>query len=190
MSIYPNDPDRQRMVHIVWISAVVAVACMVLIFGWTGCTQQQGKEPVSTGRVILAKDLPGVKADTEYGEINSSWLKPFYGRWKADLFSKGIVKWDGRFDCNRFASHYQAAAQIEYFIDNFHSYTPGKAAAIAEVWYFPGGYRVATPSTGPPPAHAIVAAYTERGPIFIEPQTGRELALTPAEKASIYYTRF
>ena len=162
------------------LSLALLGAC-ALAFGLWGCAPQ-GKEPMSTGRVIAASDLPGWKGDTHYGEVNSAWLREFYGRWKADLFKKGVVKWDKRFDCNRFASHFAADAQIAYFVENFHSYTKGQAAAIGEVWYLVGG------QSGR--AHAIVLAYTERGPIYIEPQTGKEVQLTAEERQSIYFARF
>lgn len=45
MSIYPNDPDKQRMVHIAWISLILALACMAVVFGWTGCADS--REPAN-----------------------------------------------------------------------------------------------------------------------------------------------
>lgn len=172
-----------------FLFSIALLGVCVLAFGLWGCAPQTG-EPMSTGRIIAASELPGWKGDTAYGEVNSAWLKGFYIRWKADLFKKGVVKWEKRFDCNRFASHYVAEAQIAYYIENFHSFTPGRAAAVGEVWYLVGGHRAATPSTGPPVAHAIVLAYTERGPVYIEPQTGKEVQLTVAERQSIYFSRF
>jgi hypothetical protein len=162
------------------VSLTLLSAC-VLAFALWGCAPQS-KEQMSTGRVIAAQDLPGWKGDTAYGEINSAWLKGFYIRWKADLFRKGVVKWEKRFDCNRFAAHFAAEAQIAYYIENFHSWTDGRAAAVGEIWYLVDGQKDR--------GHAIVLAYTERGPVYIEPQTGKEVTLTSAERESVYFMRF
>ncbi len=172
-------PNRKDLLK-GFITALLVVAICAWAFFVNACTPRP-PDPVSTGVVIPSKDLPGIKGDTAYGQVNSAWLHGFYARWHHDLFEKGVTKWEERFDCNRFASHYQAAAQIEYYVDNFHSWTPGRALALAEVWYKPD--RSAT-------GHAIVEAYTENGAVYIEPQTGRIFQLTAAEKASVYFRRF
>jgi hypothetical protein len=156
--------------------------CILLaILALSACAPQPA-EQMSTGTTIPAANLPGWKGDAVYGQVSSAWLKDFHARWKADLFSKGVVRWDGRFDCNRFAAHFAAAAQIEYYTQNFHSWTAGQAAAVGEVWYLIGGQKGR--------GHSIVLAYTERGPTYFEPQTGKEVALSAAEQQSIYLTRF
>jgi len=148
---------------------------------FAGCEKSPSAK-IDTGKVYGAAELPpgSFKPDTTYGEVNSAWLAGFYERWRADIFEKGVTKWEGRFDCNKFAAAFCASAQLEYYRDNFHSWTPGQALAVAEVWYRPdkGG------------AHAIVVAMTERGPVYVEPQTGKELALTESEKRSVYFQRF
>jgi hypothetical protein len=118
--------------------------------------------------------------DTSYAVVNSAWLPAFYARWRADIFDKGVTKWDGRYDCNKFAASFCAAAQLEYYRDKFHSWDKGQALAVGEIWYRPdvGG------------AHAIVAAVTERGVLFIEPQNGQEVKLSPKELAGIFFKRF
>lgn len=151
--------------------------------------------PITAGRTIQASflqaELIGAYGsnnvgafpqtpDTSYAAVNSAWLRDFYTRWRADLHRKGVVKWDPKFDCNRFAASFAASAQIEYFTATFHARNAAEALAVGEIWYDreAGG------------AHAIVIAHTERGPIFIEPQSGLELRLSSAEVASIYFKRF
>ncbi len=157
---------------LLWYSLILLLA---------GCTPRSN-EPMSTGIVLPASALQGLKGDTHYGEIRAEWLREFYPKWKAELFKKGVVRWDARYDCNRFAGHLVSEVQIVYFVENFHSYTKGQAAAIGEVWYLKNGR-----ADG---AHAIVTAYTDRGQIYFEPQTGKELILSELEKRSIYYARF
>jgi hypothetical protein len=119
--------------------------------------------------------------DSSYAVVNSAWLPGFFERWKADLFAKDVVGWEGRFDCNKFASSYCAAAQLEFYRDKWGTRSPGQALAVGEVWYQPDRS---------PTGHAIVTAITERGVLFIEPQTGREVRLSKAELASITFKRF
>lgn len=164
-----------------FLFSLALLGACALAFGLWGCAPQ-GKERMSTGRVIAATNIPGWAGDTHYGEVRSAWLADFYARWKSDLFKQGVVKWEKRFDCNRFAGHFAAAAQIEYYIENFHSFTPGRAAAVGEVWYLVGGQEGR--------GHAIVRAYTERGPVYLEPQTGKEVHLTAEERRSIYFEKF
>lgn len=44
MSIYPNDPDKQRMVRIIWICAVIALAAIIAIFS-VGCGYAKRIDP-------------------------------------------------------------------------------------------------------------------------------------------------
>lgn len=157
-----------------------ALVAIIVLLALTACQPRQ--ERIATGKIVPTYDLPGFKGDQIYGQINSAWLADFHARWKSDLFDKGVVRWEQRFDCNRFAAHFAASAQIEYFTQNFHSWTTGQAAAVGEVWYLVGAQ--------PGRAHAIVLAYTERGPVYFEPQTGAQITLSAAEKASVYYARF
>ena len=157
---------------------ILAVGTLLLL---TAC----GPRPVSgspdTVVVMAAETLPGQKGDTHYAQVRHAWLADFYTRWRADLFRKGVVKWDARFDCNRFAGHFVSAAQVEYFIANFHSWTAGQALALGEFWYLPDGA---------PARHAVVIAFTDKGVVFIEPQTGQEMVLTTSERASASAIRF
>lgn len=173
----------------------LALGCLLALTSLPGCSRSDQSAPITTGRVQMATLLqaelmgahPGMKVgafpftpDTSYATVNSAWLPGFYERWKADIFKKGVVKWDERFDCNRFAASYAAAAQIEYFVATFQSWRPAQALAVGEVWF----------TTRLGVKHSIVIAHTERGPIFIEPQTGEEVRMTPAELASIEFKRF
>lgn len=157
---------------------ILAVGALLLL---TACGPSPAPERPDTGVVMEAETLPGQKGDTHYTQVRRAWLADFYARWRADLFRKGVVKWDARFDCNRFAGHYVSAAQVEYFIANFHSWTAGQALAVGEFWYLPDGASS---------RHAVVIAFTDRGVVFIEPQTGQEMALTVSERASASVIRF
>ena len=172
--------------------ALLAFALLALAFALaaSGCAKRESVR-IDTGSTIPAAMVEprfsnqriGGRAftpDVSYSVVNSAWLAGFWEDWKADLFDKGVTKWEGRFDCNKFAASFCAAAQLEFYRDKFHSWTAGQALAVGEVWYYAAG-------RGP---HAIVAAITERGVVYIEPQTGKELRLTQAEESSIYFKRF
>lgn len=128
----------------------------------------------------LALPVSPFLPDLGYAPVNSKWLAGYYDEFRADLHRRGVVKWEGRFDCNKFATAYASGAQMRYFRDSFHSWAPTQALAVGEIWFRP------TPTT----AHAVNIVLTERGPLVIEPQTGRELVLTEAQRASVFYCRF
>ena len=76
-----------------------------------------------------------------------------------------------------------AVAEANYTAAAFQSWTNAQTLALAEIWYIPDA---AKPHAG----HAIVAALTERGLVFLEPQTGDEVQLTPAQRRSIYLCKW
>lgn len=150
-----------------------------------GCSRKErGVE--STARVVPAAAVSQVlgftyTGDTAYAEVSSASLKGYYDTFRSALFADGVVKWDERYDCNHFAGYYVAKAQTGFYLANFHGRTPAQTLALGTYWYRRGGS-----GSG----HAIVAAITERGLVFIEPQNGQEVSLTPAEQASAFLKVF
>lgn len=142
--------------------------------------------PITTGRIMNRFDVqsrvPGaVIGDLMYAEVNSAWLHQWYDTFRRELFRLGVTRWDERFDCNRFAELYSGMAQAFFFREAFHSRTPATALALGPYWY-----RRADSKGG----HAIIQALTERGRIFIDPQTGAELQLAPSEEAQPFLQFF
>lgn len=166
---------------ILTLLAAFAACVLIAVFGVAGCSKT-APPAQSTARVLAAADvrtsLPGATlGDTAYAQVNSAWLAGYYAEFRAEIFRQGVVKWDDRFDCNHFASYYVALAQTKFYLANFQSRTSAQTLALGIFWYRPGAGIA---------GHAIVAALTERGLVFVEPQTGGELALTPAERATVY----
>lgn len=118
--------------------------------------------------------------DELYAEVNSTWLRAFQRDYRAELFRLGVVKWDARFNCQRFVELYVGLAQARYFHVAFHTWQPAGALAIGPVWYVRGD------GTG----HAVVQAVTERGTLFIDPQSGEEVELSAAERKGIFFQYF
>lgn len=149
-----------------------------------------GRKPTTkcfTGKLVSPATLftswpPVLLADASYAEVNSAWLASHYEAFRSDLFNKGVVKWDARFDCNRFALLYRAFAQTTFFLATFHDTIQAQALAIGEVWY--------RPAWGGGGVHAINVAITDIGVMYIEPQTGNVLNLSPTELASILHRQF
>jgi hypothetical protein len=139
---------------------------------WTGRVLSSAELGVSTGAVYLS--------DESYAEVNSRWLKSYYADFRSELSRQGVVRGDDRFDCVRFSDFYSGLAQAQFYRAAFHDRIPARALALGQIWYFRSDGR----------AHAIVQAMTERGLIFIEPQTGAELDLTPDERKGIYFQIF
>ncbi|MEY4940206.1 MAG: hypothetical protein RIQ93_1941 [Verrucomicrobiota bacterium] len=119
-------------------------------------------------------------SDETYAEVNSHWLNQYYADFCRELNRHGVMRGGERFDCVRFCDFYSSLAQARFFRAAFHERIPARALALGQIWYFR--------TDGSP--HAIVQAMTERGRIFIEPQTGAELHLAPDERKGIYFQLF
>lgn len=150
----------------------------------TNATNAQTVAPF-TERVLYGADLKNlgprvILGDEAYAEVNSAWLKEWHGAFRTQIFHLGVVRWNQRYDCNRFAEIYTGLAQIAYFRVTFHRKTPAKALAIGPYWYVTRQGR----------SHAIVQAITERGRIFIDPQSGHEVELTGSEQQSAFLQVF
>jgi hypothetical protein len=176
------------------LSQLLAAACLAAAAGFSaGCatTATLARAPApavapATGKVLtraqLRDAIPGaIAGEDRYAEVNSAWLREWYQVFRAKLFKIGIVNWDERFDCNRFADFYSNLAQAFFSLEMFHSETPAQALALGPIWY------VRADGTG---SHAVIQALTERGRVFIDPQTGREMELNPLEQKSAYVQIF
>lgn len=93
------------------------------------------------------------------------------------------MRWDERFDCNHFAGLIAGTAQAMYTVAAFQSATAAQTLALVEIWYC----LVGLPPSG---GHASVGAVTEIGVVFIDPQNGKRIVLTLAEKKSVYFSKW
>ena len=157
---------------------------VAILAGFFACSRNPEKLPASTAIVYsndqVRQQVPfAVCGDTAYAQVNSVWLKEFYPDFRAELFRQGVVKWDERFDCNHFATYYAALAQTRFYLASWGSSTTAQSLAVGTFWY-----------QAPRGGHAIIVAITERGRIFIEPQTGEEVKLTPAQIDSAFFRLF
>ena len=145
------------------------------------------KPAPSSGRNLTRAEIQaavgsfGYFSDDVYAEVSSSWLKSFYDDYRKVIFDQGVTKWEPTFDCDNFVTFFVALANVRFFSASFHSFTSAQSLALAEFWYRPGC------GTN---AHAIVTAMTERGQIFLEPQSGQEVKLTADERASCLLLKF
>lgn len=118
-----------------------------------------------------------------YGVLRSDYLPGLMKRTQDTLQkSGGIARWAPTATCTLYASRAVDLCAEEYYMASFHDVGAAPAPAIAEFWYMQGGKS----------GHAIVAAYTERGLEFYDPQLGAKgkIDLTPAERSSVYHVRF
>jgi|GEM_PF-2073154 hypothetical protein len=144
------------------------------------------KAALTTGRVFTRAEMQRETAtfyfgDQAYAEVNSAWLPEFHEEFRRELHRLGIVRWNERFDCNRFVELFIALAQARFYRESFHSDTPARALAMGPYWYVRDGGQS---------AHAVVQVLTERGRIFVDPQSGEEVQLTRAETALAYFQFF
>lgn len=114
--------------------------------------------------------------DETYARPTNDWI---FNRFYPWLRSKHSTKWKRKKDCDNLARRFVIECQDAH-ADSGH---PDEALAVGEFCYI-GTTHVRGP-------HAIVVAFTEdAGPVFIEPQTGQRLALTPTEIQSCFRVSF
>src|SRR5438309_1904439 len=90
------------------------------------CSKTPEASPTS-GQLIAPLALqvatgPGTfTGDAQYAAVSSEWMRSFYDEFRAEIFRKGVVKWDERFDCNHFAGYYVELTQTKFYLQNFNS---------------------------------------------------------------------
>lgn len=139
---------------------------------WTGKVLPAGNFQV----LLNSNELP---ADSTYAEVNSAALPEFYEWFRAKLWDLGITRWDLKQDCDDFANLYADFMQLRFYNAQWE---PGQmpdaqSLAVARWWYRPDGSSA---------SHAINAVATEKGLLFIEPQTGQVLTLSQTELSSCF----
>ena len=112
--------------------------------------------------------------DSTYAEVNAMALGGYYDWFRSELFRLGITKWDASFDCDNYAALYADLLGVRFFRAQWESARPPAQSPAVACYYY----------QSPAGPHAINAVLTDLGRIFIEPQNGRRLILTPDELAS------
>lgn len=115
-------------------------------------------------------------SEDTYNIPKLDWLLgPFYDYYSYYLGIFKVDSWHQKWDCDDFTSLYKVLSQV------CHRHSKGTAGglAIAEIAFV----------RGPNDRHAIICAFTDKGPVFIEPQNGQQIFLTNDQKDSIYKCR-
>lgn len=124
--------------------------------------------------------VPVLCADDTYAKPTVAWLRDKFWPWYVkQRFNLGLAKWERKNDCDNFSRAYAQNAS------DCHALTAGESSeglAVGEFWYV-GTSHVQGP-------HAINVAFTDEGKVYVEPQSGQRLALTPTEEQSAFYVRF
>lgn len=163
-----------------FLAALALMMSMLFVIGGCG---RRGEPPMLTGRVLTAAQIRAAFpaafcADPTYAEINSAWLAAHQAEFESAMSNLGNpMRYEVRAASNRYSAKWAADAQAVYYVREFHSANPATALAIGEVWG-------ATPAG----EHALIAAFTERGLIYWEPQlTDRHEQSPPL---AIHFARF
>lgn len=158
-------------VAVAWLTATVVVTATAA-------------EPLGEGEIApFQLPLPGAVGDASYATVRSGALPKLQQHFERALAREGLVRANDRFDCNHYVGLFIALAQARWSTDNWHTRGAAQSLALAEVWYWRGG-----PGSGQ--AHAVVAAATDQGLLYFEPQTGQRLELTMPERASIFFVKW
>lgn len=174
------------------LRCVLLLAATLGFLCLTSCSRQDTSVPVSivNGKVLsqyqVSTSLARVAASQAvYAEVDSTKLGPYYAHYLAELghvTGQNAPHWDANASCTCFSSFYADLAKAEYYLLEFNTQTAATAPAVGTVWYVKDG----PPKVG----HAIVVVLTEKGRLFIEPQTGAQVTLSPAELASAWQVQF
>lgn len=157
----------------------------IVLAGIWGCSRRQVpviRDSVASSevrRLYFAGHYENLSC-AQYSKVDYAWLTSSYrDQFSKRLFADNITQWDNKFECNLFADYYKTYASIVYYNEFYSSFAGTRQLAIGEIWYHPDWAK----NTG----HAINFAITERGLIFVEPQTGGEVHLSRDELNSIYF---
>jgi hypothetical protein len=130
---------------------------------------------------VVTKGLPGANiflTDVDYAKPTTRWLTTtFYTYFLDWLKVNGLEKWKNKFDCDNFEAVYYAFAHACHS----KSDRSEEGIAVGQMFYKLDGGRG---------GHAINVAVTDDGLIFIEPQNGRRIQLSTAERESCWFVRF
>ena len=121
---------------------------------------------------------PVLFADASYARPTLRWLQgQFWDAFRQDRWAK-VGSYSRKNDCDNWARAFAQLAQDSHA--QTRSGSDDEALAVGEFFY--------TKASGE--GHAINAAFTDVGLVFIEPQNGLTLKLTTSEILSCFFVRF
>lgn len=173
------------------ITALILGIALIL-FSVMGCSKKTANSstggPVATWEMTFA--LSNNKTPTDFGAqgyltIDKKWLQDdFWPKWKEDLWSTGITKWNGKFQCNAFAFSFVTKLTELYFIESWYSSDVTESLAAGIIWY----KRDVDPIGS---GHAVVAFFDENKELWgIEIQNGKVFKFTETEIQSMILELF
>ena len=170
------------------------IAAGVLFFSSCGPSVEKPKYTgTSISRTAVSIYLLGYEPSSDkysspsYEVLDYDWLvNSYHGIFWGKMFDESITKGDIRANCTIFTEEYIAGLQRMYYRDHFHSSSQTIKLAVGEFWYLPDPNNVAE-------GHSVVVAITNKGPVYIEPQSRDKtqiLNLTDAQIASRILRKF
>lgn len=174
----------------------VVLAAGVLFFTSSCSPKSESGKPVYTGTTVTQSEMitqlghypfTDKYSSLVYEVVDYDWLiKSYHDIFWNRMFAEGITKWDPRANCAVFTEEYVGGLQRAYYRDHFQSSGTALRMAVGEMWYIPDAAR---PDLG----HAVVVAMTNRGIVYLEPQSRaapKVLSLTAAQLDSRYLRKF
>jgi len=124
---------------------LMAVVFFMAIFTSVGCAKKESMQFGESYIYLLMEskldnNVKGYYGASVYRTVNKEWLaKSFWPEWKSELHLLGITGWNGKYQCNAFASSFVSDLSKRYFIDSFHSFDQSESLAVGVIWYYIGG---------------------------------------------------
>lgn len=129
-------------------------------------------------RLRFGPYCPVILSDATYATPTLAYLTgPFFRFFWNQRTNAGLMKWERKNDCDNFARAYAQCAADAHALTTAGT---SEGLAVGEFDHHKAG-------AGP---HAIIVAFTDAGQVFIEPQNGKQITLTPDEIASCFHVRF
>ena len=168
---------------------LIAIAAGAFLF-LTSCSPKEPGSPVYTKTLITRTEMA---AKLSYGFFSDKYssdvyevvdydylMKAYHDAFWERLFRDKITKWNPRANCTIFTEKYVDGLQTDYYNDHFVFGSKAMKLAVGEFWYIPNSLDYSI-------AHSVVIVFTNKGLIYLEPQSKNApkiLNLTEAQIAS------
>ena len=157
---------------VVLLTVIAAGAFLFL----TSCAPKKPGSPVYTKTIITQAELAAKLgygynlfsdkySSASYEVVDYDYLmKAYHDTFWERLFRDKITKWNPRANCTIFTEKYIDGLQTDYYNDHFVFGSKANKLAVGELWYMPNSLDYSI-------AHSVVIVFTNKGLIYLEPQS-------------------
>lgn len=169
---------------------LIAIAAGVFFF-LTSCSPKGPASPVYTKTIVTQAEL-SAKLGYSYNMFSDKYssasyevvdydylMRAYHDAFWERLFRDKITHWDPRANCTIFTEKYIDGLQTDYYNDHFMFGSNAQKLAVGEFWYRPNPLDYST-------YHSIVIILTNKGLIYLEPQSKKAPQVLNLTEAQIF----